>query len=141
MSLLLMIAISTLVGGGVYLLLSRDLFRLVLGLTLLGTAANLVVFFGGWPGSLVPPVITPGEPVVDPAAPNPMPQALVLTAIVIGFALLCYALVLAARVSREQGHSDISRYQSSEPHTGADASAQDPLKPPILEDEVLEDNQ
>ncbi len=115
MSLLLIIAISICVASGILLLLSREVFRVIMGLAVLGTAANLIVFLGGRPGSLVPAVIEQGSQILAADAANPLPQALVLTAIVIGFALLCFALILAAAVVNQQGHSDVAGYQENEP--------------------------
>jgi len=125
MSLVLVLAISLCVAAGVLLLLSRDLFRLVIGLAVLGSAANLGVFMAARPGNLTPPVIEAGQQYLSAAA-NPLPQALVLTAIVIGFALLCFALVLAAWLARQTG-SDLDEQGASEP------AATDPVKPPVLE--------
>ena len=127
MSLLLILTISLCVVAGVLLLLSRDLFRLVIGLAVLGSAANLIVFMAARPGSLVPPVIEAGLAQVAAGAANPLPQALVLTAIVIGFALLCFALVLAAWLARSPGQDDPDALGASEP------AATDPVKPPVLE--------
>lgn len=131
MSLLLILVISVSVSAGVLLLLSRDVFRIIVGLAILGSAANLVVFISGRPGTLLPPVIEAGATALAENAANPLPQALALTAIVIGFALLAFALVLAARVSQEQSNADVTTYQSSEPAT--DASAEDPDKPAVME--------
>ncbi len=127
MSLLLVLAVSLCVAAGVLLLLSRDLFRLVIGLAVLGGAANLIVFMAARPGSLVPPVIEAGLARAGATTANPLPQALVLTAIVIGFALLCFALVLAARLGGEPGQDDSDDLVASEP------AATDPVKPPVLE--------
>ena len=88
---------------------------MVMGLAVLGTAANLVVFTGGRPGSLVPAVIEQGSQALTSDAASPLPQALVLTAIVIGFALLCFALILAAAVANQQGNSDVAGYRENEP--------------------------
>jgi len=131
MNLLLIIAISVSVSAGVLLLLSRDVFRVVVGLAILGSAANLIVFLSGRPGTLLPPVIEAGASALADNAANPLPQALVLTAIVIGFALLAFAMVLAARVSQEQSNADVATYQASEPAT--DPSAEDPDKPAVME--------
>ena len=118
------------VTSGILLLLSRELFRLLMGLAILGTAANLVVFIGGRPGTLVPAVIEQGAQVLSSDAASPLPQALVLTAIVIGFALLCFALVLAAAVANQQGKTDIASYQDNEPVTSKDKQTG---KPSVME--------
>lgn len=127
MSLLLALVISLVVVAGVLLLLSRDLFRMVVGLAVLGGAANLSVFFAGRPGSLVPPVIESGAQALAADAANPLPQALVLTAIVIGFALLAFSLVLGARLSRLSASDDPDTLRQAEPVDP------DPVKPSVLE--------
>ena len=126
MSLMLMLGISLTVAAGVLLALSRDLFRLIVGLAVLGSATNLIVFMAAHPGSLVPPLIAAGAQQLSAAAANPLPQALVLTAIVIGFALLCFALVLGAWLARNSG-GDADTLHYAEP------VATDPLKPTVLE--------
>jgi len=103
----------------------------VVGFAVLGSAVNLIVFLAGRPGTLVSPVIPKGAEALAEGAAAPLPQALVLTAIVIGFALLCFSLVLAARVSRDHGHSDVSSQQASEPVSKQ--GAEDALKPPVME--------
>lgn len=133
MSLLLITAISVCVTSGILLLLSREVFRVIMGLAVLGTAANLIVFIGGRPGSLVPAVIEQGSQILTADAANPLPQALVLTAIVIGFALLCFALILAAAVVNQQGHSDVAGYQENEPGQSKDHLSD---KPSVMEIQV-----
>ncbi len=128
MNIVLMLAISLAVAAGVMLALSRDLFRLIVGLAVLGSATNLIVFMAARPGSLIPPVIEAGRQQLAAGAANPLPQALVLTAIVIGFALLCFALVLGAWLARQNGHVDADRLQAAEP------AAINPVKPAVLEE-------
>lgn len=88
------------VAAGVYLALSRDLFRMVVGLSVIGAALNLLVFASGRLDSAAPPIVVAGTQVLANAA-NPLPQALVLTAIVIsmaGFSLVLGLLyVLSTR--------------------------------------------
>jgi len=115
-------------AAGFYLALSRDLLRCILGLALLGNAINLLLLASGRMGSAQPAVIAAGETLLHDAA-NPLPQALVLTAIVIGFALICFALVLAMRLLESQGHADIADLRLVEPPPG------DPVKPPLDEHE------
>jgi multicomponent Na+:H+ antiporter subunit C len=131
MILVLMIAVSLCVGAGVLLILSRDAFRIVVGFAVLGSGVNLIVFLAGRPGTLVPAVIPKGAVALAESAAAALPQALVLTAIVIGFALLCFSLILAARLSRAHGHSDVANQQASEPSQGP--AGEDSLKPPVLE--------
>lgn len=127
MNVVLILSISLTVAGSVLLLLSRDVVRLIVGLAVLGSAANLVVFMAGRPPSLIPPIIEAGASRLPADAANPLPQALVLTAIVISFALLCFALVLGAYLSRRSGHENVDHLRSAEP------PATDPLKPPEMD--------
>jgi len=130
MNLVLIIAVSLSVSAGVWLLLSRDNFRILVGLAILGSAVNLIIFLGGRPGTLIPPVISMDAEILAQGAASPLPQALVLTAIVIGFALLCFGLVLGARLSRAHGHADVTRQHASEPLAG---SSDDPYKPKVMD--------
>lgn len=125
MNLLLILLIGIGVSAGVYLLLARDLFRLLVGLAILGSLANLILFMGGRPGSLLAPVIEVGAQVLPAGFANPLAQALVLTAIVISFALLAFSLVLGARVAQRSQDPDALRESEPVPHEA--------LKPPIEE--------
>lgn len=118
MSLPILLAISICAAAGVYLALSRDLFRMVVGLAVLGSGVNLLLFASGRLGSLAPPIMEAGAATLASGAANPLPQALVLTAIVIGFALLCFGLVLAARLSRLAGSEDADALRATEPPGG-----------------------
>ena len=112
-------AVFATVAAGVYLALSRDLLRCVIGVSLIGAAANLVVFGAGRVGTSVPPVIPAGETVLS-AAVNPLPQALVLTAIVIGFALTCFSLVLVLALKSRTDVADSALLRLAEPPPGGD---------------------
>lgn len=94
MEILLSLSIGVLVAAAAYLLLARDLPRALLGFVLLGTAANLSIFAAGRIGTMVPPLVDQGARALATEAANPLPQALVLTAIVIGFGLAAFTLVL-----------------------------------------------
>lgn len=104
MTLGLVLTIGTLVGAGVFLLLRRNLLKLIIGLSLISHAANLIlVGSGGFLGRR-PPIIQPGPlPYVDP-----LPQALVLTAIVIGFGVSAFLLVLLYWISRVRAGAAVS---------------------------------
>lgn len=96
MELLLAVMIGTLTATGVYLLLRARTFPVVMGLTLLGYAVNLFLFVSGRLVVGEPPVIGASE---NPS--DPLPQALVLTAIVIGFGMIAFVVVLALRARGE----------------------------------------
>ncbi len=97
MDALLAITIGILVAASVYLMLARNVLRFIFGLVLISNAANLTIFTAGRLTEGAPPLIPAGAdaPLGDVA--NALPQALVLTAIVIGFGLFAFALVLMFR--------------------------------------------
>ena len=96
MEVLFAITIGVLVACSVYLMLSNHLLRFIFGLVLISNAANLTIFVAGRLTTGAPPLIPEG--VDAPAiAANALPQALVLTAIVIGFGLFAFAIVLVFR--------------------------------------------
>ncbi|KHL68514.1 Na+/H+ antiporter subunit C [Pseudomonas flexibilis] len=92
MEALYAITLGVLVASGVYLLLRARIFPVVLGLTLISYAVNLFLFAMGRLVTGAPAVIGKSTEFADP-----LPQALVLTAIVIGFAMTAFVLVLALR--------------------------------------------
>jgi multicomponent Na+:H+ antiporter subunit C len=107
-------ALGTVIAAGTYLALSRDLLRCLIGLALLGNGINLLLFSSGRLISTTPPVIVAGATNLGNAA-NPLPQALVLTAIVISFALLCFSLVMGIRLIRLAGSNDVNQLRAAEP--------------------------
>ena len=102
MSVLLAFVAAALFGCGLYMVLSRLVMRMVLGLSLMGTAVNFVVFLSGRIRSAQPPLIVEGAERLGDSA-DPVPQALVLTAIVIGFALTVILAALALRAYGSHG--------------------------------------
>jgi len=102
MEALIALAVGTLVACGVYLVLRARSFAVVLGLTLLSYAVNLFLFATGRLVVGRPPVIGQGSGLTDP-----LPQALVLTAIVIGFAMTAFVIMLALRARAELGNDHV----------------------------------
>ena len=102
MSVLYAFVAAGLFGCGLYMALSRHVVRMVLGLSLLTTAVNLVLFQAGRIRTAQPPLIPEGADRLGESA-DPVPQALVLTAIVIGFALTVILASLALRAWRAEG--------------------------------------
>lgn len=96
MSVIFALVAAGLFGCGVYMVLSRHIVRVLLGLSLLTTAVNLVLFQSGRIRSAQPPLIREGAERLGESA-DPLPQALILTAIVIGFALTVVLAALALR--------------------------------------------
>jgi len=118
------LAFGTVIAAGIYLALSRDVLRCLIGLALAGNGINLLLFTSGRLRTNKPPIIGKSESALLEAA-NALPQALVLTAIVISFALLCFSLVLAVRLIKSAGSEDVASLRSAEPFPT------DPVKPPI----------
>ena len=106
MEILLAVASGVLYAAGIYLMLRRRLAQLIIGLGLLSNGTNLLIFTAGGLTRARPPVIPETGGLTQPYA-DPVPQALVLTAIVIGFGLLAFSLVLAHRVHAAGGSDDI----------------------------------
>ena len=97
MEALLSVVIGVLVACGVYLILRARTFPLVLGLTLISYGVNVFLFAAGRLVVDSAPLVLPGITV----HPDPLPQALVLTAIVIGFGMTAYTIVLALKANGE----------------------------------------
>ena len=107
MEVLLALASGVLYAAGIYLMLRRRLAQLIIGLGLLSNGTNLLIFTAGGLTRARPPVVPPGADRLAAPYADPVPQALVLTAIVIGFGLLAFALVLAHRVHATVGSDDV----------------------------------
>lgn len=107
MELLLALLVGVLMGTGVYLMLRPRSFDVILGLTLVSYAVNVFIFLMGRIAIGKPPII---DPALAPTLANyadPLPQALVLTAIVISFAMTALMLVIALRTHAETGSDHV----------------------------------
>ena len=117
MEVALAVVVGILVAASVYLMLDRNLLRFLFGLALLTNAANLTIFAAGRLTHVAPPLVP--ERLAEPAeaVANALPQALILTAIVIGFGLLAFALALVYRTHRSLGtlDSDALRHAEAPP--------------------------
>ena len=107
MEAFLALASGVLYAAGIYLMLRRRLAQLIIGLGLLSNGTNLLIFTAGSLTRARPPVLPEGADRLTPPYADPVPQALVLTAIVIGFGLLAFLLVLAHRVHATIGTDDV----------------------------------
>ena len=101
--ILLVLAIGALVITGVYLLLERSLTRVLIGFILIGNGVNLLFLVAG--GAAGGPPIIGQTPVEDMS--DPLPQAMVLTAIVITLALTAFVLAMAYRSWQLNGHDEV----------------------------------
>jgi len=117
MEALLAIAIGVLMAASVYLMLARNVLRFIFGLVLMSNAANLTIFVAGRLTEGAPPLIAEGALAPSGVVANALPQALVLTAIVIGFGLFAFALVLVFRAYTTLGtlYSDDMRIAEPRP--------------------------
>jgi len=102
------------VVGGIFaaavaLILQRSLFKLIMGLVLLSQASNLLVFICAGMTRFHPPLIGKNSNMALPAIADPLPQALILTAIVISFGVLSFVFVLLYRTSTELGADDVDQ--------------------------------
>ncbi|AFZ66649.1 sodium:proton antiporter [Deinococcus peraridilitoris] len=105
MEILFALVVAILAAVGVYLTLSRTILRLVLGLTFVAYAANLAILSAGGLSAAAPPLLSIRGPYVDP-----LPQALILTAIVIGFGTTALLLTLAVRTYQATGRDDVAGF-------------------------------
>ena len=106
---------GTMVAGGIYLLLSQNLVRMLFGLIMLSNAVNLILFTAGGLTHIKPALIEAGQTVPLTPVANALPQAFILTAIVIGFALLVFMFVLFYRGYETLGTVDTRQIQESIP--------------------------
>jgi multicomponent Na+:H+ antiporter subunit C len=90
--------IGFLYAAGIYMILRRSLVKLILGIIILGNGANLLIFLLGRISKGRPPIIAGDLKVFAEAYADPIPQALILTAIVISFGLQSFAIILIKRV-------------------------------------------
>lgn len=114
MEIMIAILAGFLVGAGAYLMMSGQTLPYLFGLTMISNAANLIIFASGRLTFAIPPLVPDGEKTITDAA-NALPQALILTAIVIGFGLLVFALSLAYRSYFALGTTEMDKMRSSEP--------------------------
>ena len=115
MELLVAIMVGVLVAASVHLMLARNVLRFLFGLILISNAANLTIFVSGRLTPESPPLIPEGADAPLETVANALPQALVLTAIVIGFGLFAFALVLVFRAYETLGTLNSDEMRIAEP--------------------------
>jgi len=116
-TVVLAVVIGLLYAAGLYLVMRRSMVKLILGLALLAHAANLLIFTVGGLTRGGTPIVPPGSEALVPPYPDPVPEALVLTAIVIGFAVQAFAIVLVKRAYQETGTDDLDALRSTDRHS------------------------
>ena len=110
----LALLVGVLFGSGLYCLLRRSIVRLVIGVLLLSQGANLLVFLCGGLTRGKPPMVPVDAKVPTPPFADPLPQAMVLTAIVIGLGLVAFLLTLVFRAHESVGSDDINAFDATE---------------------------
>lgn len=111
---LLAILCGVLVSCGIFCLLHRSLVKLILGVMLLGQAANLTIFSAAGLKTEVPAIIPKSSEVFTTAYADPLPQAIVLTAIVIGFGFTAFLLALIHRTYKTLKTDDIEDLKNTD---------------------------
>lgn len=102
-NLMIVLTIGALVGCGVYLMLERSLSRVIIGIALIGNGVNLLVLMmGGRAGD--PPLIGIAD---EENMADPLPQAMILTAIVITLGFVAFMLAMAYRTWKLNGHDEV----------------------------------
>lgn len=114
MGLILSILIGVLYAAGVYLLLRRSIVKMILGIIFMSNATNLVIFVSGGLTKARPAFIEAGNTISASDVADPLPQALILTAIVIGFGVTSFALAMMYRFYKISGTEDLDQVKEDE---------------------------
>jgi multicomponent Na+:H+ antiporter subunit C len=109
------ILVGILFATAVYLMLSTRTIRILIGISILGNAVNLLIFTTGRLAVAKPPILGTDEYVPSTPVANALPQALILTAIVISFSFFAFLLVLAFRAYQDLGTDDTGAMRVAEP--------------------------
>ena len=114
MNAMMALIVGVLYAAGLYLMMRRSIVKLIIGLALLSHGANLLIFLMGGLTRSQPPIVTAGAEHLAAPYADPLPQALILTAIVIGFGVLAFAVVLIRRIHQAVGTDDLDELQSTD---------------------------
>ncbi len=114
METLMAYVVGILFASAIYMMLRRSIVKLVIGLIILSNAANLLIFAAAGMTRGAPPLIPEGA--LSPLGPvaDPLPQALILTAIVIAFGVLAFAVVLIHRAYEVVGNDDLDQMKDTD---------------------------
>jgi multicomponent Na+:H+ antiporter subunit C len=110
----LALVIGWLYAAGIYMILRRSLTKLIIGLGLLSHGANLLIFTAGGLTRAHPPIVRAGATRPADSSADPLPQALILTAIVISFGVTAFALVLFHRAYEAVGTDDLDNLKATD---------------------------
>ncbi len=106
--------VGALFAAAIYMMLRRSIVKLVIGLIMLTNAANLLFFVVSGMTRGAPPLIPEGALAPDGPVADPLPQALILTAIVIAFGVLAFAVVLIHRAYEVVGTDDLDQMKDTD---------------------------
>ncbi len=123
MEALFSVVVGLFATSAFYLIMSRHIVRVLLGIVLLGNAVNLGLFTLGRLTQGIPPIMLNDQQTLPATAANPLPQALILTAIVISFSFFAFLLVLSYRAYQDLDTDDTDEMRLAEP--------KDPPLPPL----------
>jgi multicomponent Na+:H+ antiporter subunit C len=114
MDILLAVIVGLLYSTAIYLILQRSLVKVIIGVLTLGHASNLFIFVVARLTRGAPALVPEGLNFVPEPFADPLPQALILTAIVIGFGIQAFAIVLLQKVYRSTGTSELDLLTSTD---------------------------
>jgi multicomponent Na+:H+ antiporter subunit C len=114
MEVILALTIAVVFACGVFMILRRSLVKVVLGLALLTQAANLTIFTAAGLRRGESPIVPQGADRLIPPHADPLPQALILTAIVISFGVVAFSLVLFQQAYQSIGTDDLDAMKSTD---------------------------
>lgn len=114
MELVLAILTGILYAAGLYMMLRRSLVKLIIGLIIIGNGANLLIFLLGRITKAHPPIIPENTTMFQDIYANPVPQALILTAIVISFGLQSFAIILVKRAYKVVKTDDLDEMNTTD---------------------------
>lgn len=114
MDTILAFVIGALFAASVYLILRRSIVKLIIGLALMGQAVNLLIFTAGGLTRAQPPLVPEGQTAPLAGSADPVPQALILTAIVISFGVLAFTAVLVKRAYQTVGTDDLDEMRDTD---------------------------
>lgn len=106
--------VGVLYSASLYMMLRRSMVKLIIGVILLSNATYLLIFTTGGLNHASSPLIAEDQKSLTGAYADPLPQALILTAIVIGFAFLAFTIVLLKRVFISTNNDDVDKFNTTD---------------------------
>ena len=114
MTVPLALSVGVLFAAGIYMILRRSFVKLIIGLALISHGANLLIFAAGGLTRGKPALIPGDQDQLSGAYTDPLPPALILTAVVISFAILAFTIVLVKRTYQEVGTDDLDAMRTTD---------------------------